>query len=370
MSVVVSYKKQFLLGIMLVLVFILFLEILAFASLYVYDYCMIGKRGFYTHLDNYESNRICMDNSEINFGYNPNLYMLSNQHNGTININQEGFRGIEILKEKPDNTFRIFVIGGSTTFGLYTTSDNSTIPGFLQEMFNEQNLPVKIEIVNAGIASAFSYTETMYIQEKLIEFQPDMFIIYDGYNDLNREYADYNSVVQTDRSIILDGVLFIQDYIPIINLQYIASSILNDIKYALDSNQVLPFNSDNIDKKTEIWKERWNNICKIGEQENFTTLVTLQPIIGTGDRELSVLEERFFKVNNGERKVIAYEKYIKKLQELDDNCMIGDLTDALDISSGKPVYLDRVHLDDYGNSLVAEKLFEISLPIVKQNYLK
>ena len=39
-------------------------------------------------------------------------------------INEHGFRGPEITKEKPVNTFRVFLVGTSTTFG--SGSDDKT----------------------------------------------------------------------------------------------------------------------------------------------------------------------------------------------------------------------------------------------------
>ena len=304
MSMRVSYKKQFLLGIMLLLVFIIFLELVAYASLYIIDYCMIGKRGFYSELNNFQHNEICMNNSQLDFGYIPNLYLFPNQHSETVNVNSFGFRGDEISKEKEDDVFRIFVVGGSTAFGLYTTSDYSTIPGYLQVLFDETEKTTKVEVINAGIPSAFSYTEIKYIKEKLVDFEPDMFIIYDGYNDLNRNYDQYNSVAG-ERDNILDIILEVQKYIPIINLQYIASSALNEINISTDPKKVYDFISDKIKEKSEIWKERWNEICKIGEEKNYTTIIALQPIIGTGERELSELEQKFFIRNN------RYEESIK-----------------------------------------------------------
>lgn len=100
MSMRVSYKKQFLLGIMLVLVFIIFLELVAYTSLYILDYCMIGKRGFYSELSNFQHNEICMNNSQLDFGYIPNLYLSPNQHSETVNVNSFGFRGDEISKDR------------------------------------------------------------------------------------------------------------------------------------------------------------------------------------------------------------------------------------------------------------------------------
>ena len=45
-----------------------------------------------------------------------------------------GFRGTEFSEIKPSDTYRIFMIGGSTMFGAGATSDETTIPGYLQQL--------------------------------------------------------------------------------------------------------------------------------------------------------------------------------------------------------------------------------------------
>ena len=76
------------------------------------------------------------------------------QYFSTININSHGFRGSEFNLEKPDDVYRIFVVGGSSIFGSGATSDEKTIPGFLQNEFNEIKLSKRIQVINAGIGSA------------------------------------------------------------------------------------------------------------------------------------------------------------------------------------------------------------------------
>jgi len=49
-----------------------------------------------------------------------------------ITYNSHGFRGNEFEKEKPDNTFRIFTLGGSTTEGV-GAEDDETWPAHLQQ---------------------------------------------------------------------------------------------------------------------------------------------------------------------------------------------------------------------------------------------
>ena len=48
------------------------------------------------------------------------------------NLNNLGFRGTEFSEIKPSNTYRIFMVGGSTMFGSGESSDETTIPGILQ----------------------------------------------------------------------------------------------------------------------------------------------------------------------------------------------------------------------------------------------
>ena len=61
--------------------------------------------------------------------------------------NSYGFRGDEFEKEKPDDVFRIFAIGGSTTAGS-TADDDKTWPGHLQQIIDEKTSGEKIEIIN------------------------------------------------------------------------------------------------------------------------------------------------------------------------------------------------------------------------------
>ena len=74
---------------------------------------------------------------------------------GGAYINEHGFRGPEITKEKPANTFRIFLVGGSTVFGS-GNNDSTQIFSVLQEKFDEKNFGFDIEVINAGLGAAWS----------------------------------------------------------------------------------------------------------------------------------------------------------------------------------------------------------------------
>jgi len=65
-------------------------------------------------------------------------------------INEHGFRGPEITKEKPVNTFRVFLVGTSTTFGS-GSDDKTQFFSVLQKKFDEKDFGFDIEVINAGI---------------------------------------------------------------------------------------------------------------------------------------------------------------------------------------------------------------------------
>jgi hypothetical protein len=86
-----------------------------------------------------------------------------------IQLNSHGFRGDEFSKEKDDNTIRIFAVGGSTTYG-FGVPNESSYPFLLQKKINSLNLEKKVEVINAGVAGAWSKMETDLIKDKLIEY--------------------------------------------------------------------------------------------------------------------------------------------------------------------------------------------------------
>ena len=175
MSVQVSYKKQMVFGMLLLLIVIISFE----GILRVYDNynpnCKMTNSDVFSSIDNELKRSICLDNDRLRWNNSPYLHLEPNQHYTTIDINDDGFRGNEISLEKSSEVYRIFVIGGSTTFGVASSSNISTIPGFLQEYYSTRT-ELNVEVINAGIPKAFSYTESNYIKNKLLEYDPDLLI--------------------------------------------------------------------------------------------------------------------------------------------------------------------------------------------------
>ena len=238
-------------------------------------------------------------------------------------INSHGFRGPEISKDKPSNTFRVFVVGGSTTYGS-GVNDANTIPSLLQKKLDEKNYDQTIEIINAGFSGAKSMEEIKLIKEKLLNFAPDLIIVYDGYNDIKSYYGE----------------------------------------------NIDPEDSQFSEKKSSAinWKTNWIELCKFGEAHNFKTIVALQPFLGTGNKlssnhEYTMMKSYGFPMTLAE----GYVDFVDQLDEINQNCAAAyDLRYVFDMYLG-PIYWDYVHVGNSGNEIVAKIFYEIVNDNIKNN---
>jgi len=228
-------------------------------------------------------------------------------------INSQGFRNPEFSEIKPENTFRIFTIGGSTTFGAGVL-DNQTYPYFLQELYDSSDLNFKVEVINAGWPANWSVSETRLIKNTILSFDPDLFIVYDGWNELIH-------VVKNDKSA-----------------------------------------------SPQLWKERWIEICELGKKNGYQTIVTLQPSANTGEKILTEQEYLFTTRITNKKLVEPYPQYAEQLAEMEKHCTLtADLRGLFD-NIPEPIYFDIAHTGPRGNQIIAEKMFQLSLPLVIEGH--
>ncbi|MFP5240389.1 MAG: SGNH/GDSL hydrolase family protein [Acidobacteriota bacterium] len=117
--------------------------------------------------------------------------------------NTQGFVGPECEIRKPLNTLRIICLGGSTTFGAGVETDRYSYPAILQQMFERTASPggKRIETVNAGVFGYNSLHTYLQITTRLQLFDPDMYIIMDGLNDLDAAQALHRKVYTREYTI-------------------------------------------------------------------------------------------------------------------------------------------------------------------------
>ena len=310
LSVQVSYKKQATLGIIGLVILLLAIEVIANVWWVTQIHCEFEQNEIFQNFDELEKRQLCLDFYNLKTSGDE---LIPDQSTDSITINSLGFRGDEFSEIKPSNTYRIFMVGGSTMFGAGATSDETTIPGYLQQLLNEKYFGFDIEVINSGIQGAYSNTELKFIEQKLVRFSPDLIIIYDGWNDLRAN-----------------------------------------------------------NPPMEV-KENWEAICKFGKQSDFDVIITLQPIAGFGNKVLTKQELKY--AQTGEDYInnpliessSTYQDYAKNLAEIKTCTKTFDIRDVFDTKTG-PIYWDQGHVSDRGNSIVAKSLFNIVFSIVSENY--
>ena len=309
---------------------------------------------------------MCSIQFSIKVPSEPTQENIPNQHNEYVNINSFGFRGAEISKEKPENVYRIIMLGGSTLFGYGATSDETTIPGFLQQKFETTNSDFKVEVINAGSSGAYSKTETLYVKHKLLDFDPDLIIVYDGWNDSRIPYTSHIG----ERGLagqLYDSVNNLQSIFPYYKTPIVIREIGRDLISAEEDTVATQIDA-NLDQKVILWKERWNESCLLAQTNDIKTLITIQPMLGTGDRIVTKSEESTSGLSQNDLKrlpLYQLQKFVDVLPELTNCTNTADLTHVFD-GHNEPIFLDLGHVGEQGSMLISEKIHELVLPMINR----
>jgi tetratricopeptide (TPR) repeat protein len=108
------------------------------------------------------------------------------------------FNPQQFSESKTPATYRIFCVGGSTTYGR-PYNDATSFCGWLRELLPVADPTHDWEVINAGGISYASYRVAM-VMEELIRYEPDLFIVYSGHNEF-LERRTYSAVLDIPRSV-------------------------------------------------------------------------------------------------------------------------------------------------------------------------
>ena len=112
------------------------------------------------------------------------------------------FNDQRFARNKAPGTYRIFCMGGSTTYGRpynHRAAFSAWLQAFLKEAAPNQSW----EVINAGGISYASYRVAL-LMEELIQYDPDLFIVYSGHNEF-LELRTYKNIIETPRPLLEAG---------------------------------------------------------------------------------------------------------------------------------------------------------------------
>jgi lysophospholipase L1-like esterase len=336
-----------------------------------------------------------------------NIRPTPNYHNtkGTHH-NAQGFRrDQDTPMEKEPGTYRIFIMGGSTAYGLRSLSshgkekypvirNDETIDYYLEKFLGNKVADKKVEVINAAITSHYSHHHLIYLNQTILKYNPDMVIFIDGFNDYypyGKGYDQFKAYAYQERAHLFMGEpnmnalsgytgwwLFRKSHFVHLTgktIRPIWLSIKNrgrerayiDVESALDN---LVVNAQgNFIKMVER-----NSL--ILEHEGVVPVFVLQPeIIFEQSKEFTELEELIYQEMN-EHWQVNYSEFKNKAKPIVTRYLVNataetgsvfyDMTDVFG-TLNEDAYTDYCHLTPSGNKTLADELGARILPIIQAN---
>jgi lysophospholipase L1-like esterase len=114
------------------------------------------------------------------------------------------------LKEKTDNTFRVFVQGASTVVG-FPFYRGGSFPRMLKQRLSLTFPDVNIEVVNTGMTAVNSYT-LLDLVDEIIEQKPDLVIIYAGHNEYYGAMGVGSTISHGSHPMVVRSYLMLKEF--------------------------------------------------------------------------------------------------------------------------------------------------------------
>lgn len=175
-------------------------------------------------------------------------------------------------KEKPVNTFRIFVMGSSTVVG-FPYDNNLMFSRILNKQLDIAFPDKKIEVVNTAITAINSFTLLDYT-DQILKYEPDAIIIYAGHNEFYGAFGiGSNETMSKNRNLtrLHIALMNFKIYQLLKNIisgitQKMASHSGNETEGTLMkrivANKNIPYNSDEYNIAIERYRQNMDAILK------------------------------------------------------------------------------------------------------------
>jgi lysophospholipase L1-like esterase len=301
-------------------------------------------------------------------------YITDKKIDGHMHINSDNFRYDELTKDKPENTYRIFFLGGSTVYDKdrpYEKSITKIVENKLRKKYPEKNT----QVINAGYERYTSQHSLIVYQTKIADFDPDMIVIWQGFNDMymsctpdfipvktyKNDYSHFYQVL----SNIIDNYFNWRFHFVVLDRfkKAFAENFYADIRNKFTkSNNKIEY-TDNINfKSINAYKRNTQYLIKAANADNVKIIMGNQPNHYNNDPKNYGLMQYFCKKSNSEHISIkkineGMKMFNDATQNIADKYQIPfvDLEKALPKNSK---YLtDDVHYTDLGDRKVAEEIY-------------
>lgn len=247
------------------------------------------------------------------------------------------YPGFCIYGTMEKNTFKIAILGGSTTDG--NMFPFKSWPELLYEKICNDN----VTIYNGGVSGYTSGQEVLKFVRDILPLKPDMVLTFDGFNDTCQGSSSHPYSFTYAKEIYEYGSRNMED-------EYVAQQIGTSLCEGINIKQT----------RFENWQNNMELIHTIARSKGIKSYAFLQPMLRSKKRtkkeeeiylssrqfyEKELYDAEDFRNQMNREKNAIYHKYIYDLSNIFDN-----VTD---------VYMDICHVYEKGNEIIADAIFNV-----------
>jgi lysophospholipase L1-like esterase len=284
---------------------------------------------------------------EFRPGYKPTDQPFSKSHIG-YSINSAGFRDYETEEAKPEGTFRIAILGDSTTAGNGIPDVDNTYPKILERLLNgDDTAGMHYEVLNMGVGGYHTMQEVETLRVNGLKFRPDLVVVTFAVNDfalhgdggVYRRLRNKNPLsVPNANSALYNQLLWRSRLMFILHHRLNLSKEVDDKWYR-----------ETALKGQSTVKAGLSLLSELQQKHGFRSLMVLLP-------EFRVPFDQY-------KSGATHKKAFKEAEGISDIAVI-DLLDRF-VSLGvdaETLSFDGAHMNEYGH----QKTAEVLLPIIRE----
>lgn len=226
---------------------------------------------------------------------------------------------------KPETTYRIFILGGSSVKNL---SNMEYLSNKLNQVAENKN----IDIINLGVP-AWGTNRILLLFQEILDFQADLMIIYSGHNEFEEHFIEENFIFDNvlsdfhDRLIEKFKIYQFMNFILINTMEFISKNIVELIKYKrsifftpklnliqIDAHPSVPFDKEEIYRNYEF---NIKQIVKMAKNKKLKIMLCTvafnrwaKPYFS--DNAYYSLARKFVDINKYEKAFMAFNEVVEK----------------------------------------------------------
>lgn len=299
--------------------------------------------------------------------------------------------GEDFPRDKPRGEFRVFVTGGALAWG-YGVNQMQLYSTLIERMFAER-YGTRVRIISAGVPGYSSTQERIYLENHIMDFQPDAVVMFSGWDDTYHSFSGRPLLKDSDtlgyqrylsdffkiKSVTLSDngkKLYLRNPLPNYD-QYFFKTLWRIKYWAYEANTPPAYFAVPMRDVYRGVERNIRLVAAMSKAFDFGFIYYLQPTAFNTAHPVSGNEKTSygnakFRYPDADLQALEgiggfsfynhhlYNIYRKRLPELADELgIVFSDSDAAIAAEKRTVFADPVILGDRGHKLIARHLFKV-----------